>query len=198
MEVLENTYRIEHHTAHVGFDEYNGRYRDPDKFIAFCKRCDKYGHCWVCPPYDFDTDEYLSGYANVYLLGTKIIPEEAARLENDTPEKAQKAGREMLAQVRQLIDPQLLGTEHRYPGSKAFFAGTCFQCPGGSCTRPQGKPCMHPGRIRPSLEAFGFDIGKTAGELLHIELQWSKDGTLPEYFTLVSGLFTNHRIDRLP
>ena len=195
---LTNKYRIENHTAVIGLDEYLNGYRNKDKFIAFCKRCDKYGCCWVCPPYDFDTEEYLSGYAQAYILGTKIIPDEEARLEYDTPEKALSAGRQMLAEVRRFIDPQLLGTETRYPGSKAFFAGTCFQCPEGTCTRVQHMPCVHPDKVRPSLEAFGFDIGKTAGELLHIELKWSKDGTLPEYFTLVSGLFTNHPVDRLP
>ena len=44
-------------------------------------------------------------------------------------------------------------------------------------------------RVRPSLEAFGFDIGAISSELLHNELKWSRDGQFPEYFTLVSALF---------
>ena len=45
--------------------------------------------------------------------------------------------------------------------------------------------------IRPSLEACGFDIGKTVSELLHIELKWSDNGKMPEYLTLVGGVFKN-------
>lgn len=65
----------------------------------------------------------------------------------------------------------------------------------GRDMRPGAKtgPCRYPDRIRPSLESLGFDIGKTASELLGIELKWSEPGSsgLPEYFTLVSGFFSS-------
>lgn len=186
-----NMYKISNHTACLPFEDYIAGYRDKNKFIEFCKQCRQYGNCWVCPPYDFDMEQYLSGFEIVYVIGTKITPGEEARSKFNTPEKAQEAGREMLAEVRKIIDPKLLELEKQYPDSKAFFAGTCFQCTEGECTRKKGKPCIHPGRVRPSLEAFGFDIGKTASDLLHIDLKWSKDGSLPEYFTLVSGFLTN-------
>ncbi len=54
-----------------------------------------------------------------------------------------------------------------------------------------GTPCRHPEKVRPSLEAFGFDIAKTLSELFNIELLWGKDGKLPEYLVLVSGFFHN-------
>ena len=59
------------------------------------------------------------------------------------------------------------------------------------CTRNCGTPCRHPEKVRPSLEAFGFDIAKTLAELFNIELLWGKDGKLPEYLVLVSGFFHN-------
>ena len=37
-------------------------------------------------------------------------------------------------------------------------------------------------------------VGPVATELLHIELQWSNDARLPEYLTLVSGLFMKESI----
>lgn len=46
-------------------------------------------------------------------------------------------------------------------------------------------------RVRPSLEACGFDIGKTTAELFGIDLKWGTDGKLPEYLTLVCGFFHN-------
>ncbi|MBR5807373.1 MAG: hypothetical protein IKY24_01995 [Alistipes sp.] len=59
------------------------------------------------------------------------------------------------------------------------------------CTRLNGKPCCHPELVRPSLEAYGFDLTKTLSELFDIELKWSVDNTLPEYLVIVCGLFYN-------
>ena len=109
----------------------------------------------------------------------------------------------------------------------AFFAGTCMLCGdpcypddalseqevlSGSgetcwrdgCTRRRGLPCRHPGKVRPSLEAFGFDLVNTARELFGIELQWGGgkaggDGyvtgghdsnivSVPEYYVLVGAV----------
>lgn len=111
--------------------------------------------------------------------------------------KAEKQGRALLNEARCELDARLLALEEAWPDSRAFFAGTCFDCPEGTCTRPSDLPCVRPGKIRPSLEALGFDLGRTASELLGIELCWSVDGRLPEYFTLISGFFTNHSIDSL-
>ena len=71
------------------------------------------------------------------------------------------------------------------------YVGTCLHCPEGTCTRPDGKSCRHPELVRPSLEACGFDIGKTTAELFGIYLKWGTDGKLPEYLTLVCGFFHN-------
>ena len=89
----------------------------------------------------------------------------------------------------------MLELETQYQGSLAFFAGSCFLCRKEDCTRRSGKECIYPDKARSSLEAYGFDIAKTSSELLGIELVWSKGLVLPEYFTLVSGLFTDHEID---
>jgi len=56
--------------------------------------------------------------------------------------------------------------------------------------RATGKPCISPERVRPSLESLGFDVSLISAELLNIEMKWSKNGILPEYFTLVSGFFS--------
>lgn len=88
------------------------------------------------------------------------------------------------------MDQKLLMLEKHNPQSKVFLAGTCHICSKEKCTRIKREPCIAPESIRPSLEAFGFDISKTSSELLKVEMLWSKNGILPEYFTLVSGIFT--------
>lgn len=72
---------------------------------------------------------------------------------------------------------------------RGFHGGTCIHCPEGSCTRPEGRPCRHPELVRPSLEACGFDVARTASELFGIELKWGSGGRMPEYLTLVCGFF---------
>ena len=176
--------------------DYIAQYRNAEHFIAFCRACNRYNHCWSCPPFTFDPEEYLSGYRSVLIVGTKITPDDSSRSCQDS-ERCRQMGREMLARERTRLDAHLLELEQRYPNSRAFYAGTCVLCPEETCTRRTGLPCRHPDRIRPSLEALGFDIGRTASELLHIELKWSDKGLLPEYFTLVSGLFSNQNTNEI-
>ena len=179
--------------ASITVKDYLQAYRDADRFIELCKECQNYGTCWVCPPYDFNTTTLLTKYANAYIIGTIITPDAAVR--SNSIDETKRMSHMLLADARTLIDEKLLMLESVYADSCSFFAGTCFACPNESCTRILGKPCFKPDKIRYSLEAFGFDIGKTASELLQVELKWSHDGMLPEYFTLVSGFFSNQEIN---
>lgn len=82
--------------------------------------------------------------------------------------------------------------EREHGGMALGFAGTCIYCPETEkCSRLIDQPCRHPDLARPSLESFGFDIGKTTSELFNIPLLWGKDDKMPEYLTLVCGFFTN-------
>ncbi len=192
-------YSVNNYTISISAAKYISEYRDVSRFIVYCRECNKYNNCWACPPYDFDTDKYISGYDRVYIIGTKILISEKARSACLDGNDSKRLGAEIIANVRTTLDKQLLQMETDIEHSKAFFAGTCHICKQEDCTRIINEPCRYPERIRHSLESFGFDIGKTAEELLGIELQWSKNGLMPEYITLVSGLFTNcniHDADR--
>ena len=104
---------------------------------------------------------------------------------------------QILEEVRRGLDDKLLNLKQQYSNSLVFFAGTCHLCKPDECTRISGKPCLYPDKVRPSLEAFGFDISKTSLQLLHTELKWGSKERLPEYFVLVSGLFTNQEIENI-
>ncbi len=184
-------FNTKHYISSISADDYITGFRNTDKFIEFCKQCNKYGHCWACPPFMFSTDDYIHGYEYVYIIGTKIAFTESARMQNTSLEKNKEIVLHAIAETRRKLDQQLLALEKIVAGSKAFFAGTCHLCDEDDCTRDHHEPCRYPEKIRPSLEAFGFDIGKTSEKLLNIELKWSHDERLPEYLTLVSGLFTN-------
>ncbi|MDR2982279.1 MAG: DUF2284 domain-containing protein [Puniceicoccales bacterium] len=190
-------YKTIYVSAVIQAQEYLSHYRDKEKFIVFCRQCARYNNCWACPPYEFNTEEYLAGYNAVHILGVKITPAASLRERCHSLEQSKHTGRTILAEVRQQMDEKLLALENEYRDSRAFFAGTCFNCPENECTRIHHRSCIHPEKVRPPLEAFGFDIGKTTSELLGIELQWSHDNQLPEYFTLISGFFTNEEIGQI-
>ena len=107
------------------------------------------------PPFGFSVGRYLSGYATALLTVTKIVPQKQGL-------PSSEAGRLILPERRRL-EQQLLGMERQYGGLSFAY----------------GKPCRHPELVRPSLEACGFDIGKTTAELFGIDLKWGTDGKLP-------------------
>lgn len=184
-------YLLENSIAQISIDSYIKDYRDTDKFLGFCKACNKFGNCWSCPPYNFSTDEYLDNYRYAYIIGTKIIPSDELADGCKSIDDSIRIGRQLIKDVRKSLDAKLIDIENDHTGSKAFFAGTCHVCDVETCTRIVGEPCRFPDKIRYSLESFGFDIGKTTSQLLDIELKWSKDGSLPQYLTLVSALLAN-------
>ena len=176
-------YNIEEFTADITVDEYMKRFRDADRFIELCKACPNFNNSWGCPPFNFDTEDYLRQYRYAHLMVTKITPLET----NISIDRTQQ----FILPERIRIEKRLLEME-RATGGRAFaYIGTCLHCPESCCTRKCGEPCRHPDKVRSSLEAFGFDIGRTLSELFNIKLLWGKDGVLPEYLVLVSALLHN-------
>ena len=156
---------------------------EPERVGGYCRECGNYGRSWGCPPFGFDVDEYLAGYASALLVATKIVPETRGI-------PISESGR-LIRPERLRLEARLLEMERLYGGRSFAYVGTCLHCPEGSCTRPAGKPCRHPDKVRPSLEACGFDIARTTSELFGIDLKWGSEGRIPEYLTLVCGFFHN-------
>lgn len=178
---MDLKYTAKDYTVSISVDEYIRRFRDAERFMQFCKECANYNKVWVCPPFKHDLEEELRKYGTVSLIATKIMP--------SSPDIPLSESHRFIRQERLRIEKQLLEME-REDGGRAFaFAGSCLYCPADTCTRCEGLPCRHPELVRPSLEAYGFDIGRTTSELFGIELLWSKNGFIPEYLTLVCGFF---------
>ena len=83
---------------------------------------------------------------------------------------------------------ELFELEKEFPGSVSLSAGSCGMCRGGGCTRPEGKPCRFPEKMRFSIESLGGNVGLTVSRLMGIELEWMEEGKMPSYFVLVGGL----------
>lgn len=116
------------------------------------------------------------------IIGMKLTPHD----ERLPLEQAQELMRPEIMRVNK----RLLDLEREKNGLAFGFVGDCPYCNGAPCARQQGKPCRHPDVVRPSLEAYGFDIGKTTSELLGIDIQWGGKH-IPKFLTIVCGLFFN-------
>ena len=195
--IIENEVRIMKVTmkfTQVKMEDYIKNFCFRDKFLAYCKDCINYNNNYSCPGFDFDPDEYLNKYNYLYLIGTKVVlnQEEVAEFGEDDIVDKFVYGRNIVKSVRKTLDAKLLKMEGLFPLTRAFFAGSCTDC--AECERMHGNPCPDIGRVRYSLEAFGFDMSLTAKELLDLDIIWADD-YLPEYYTLVSGLAT---VDEIP
>lgn len=176
-------YTIKYFTSDISVDKYIKRFRNEERFIELCKECPNFGCSWGCPPFDFDTEIFLRQYKYAHLMATMIRP-----IRDDIPIDNMH---EFILPERIRTEKKLLEMEHKYNGYTFAYSGQCLYCNDSECTRKRNRPCLHPDKVRPSLSAFGFDIGRTFSELFGIELLWGKDGILPEYLMLVSGLFHN-------
>ncbi len=173
--------------ASISVVDYISSYRNANQIEQLCCQCKNYGKNWGCPPFDFDVEARLRQFRNVLLIATQIKPND-----NELPIES---ARELMLPERIRIENRLRQLETKVNGLSATHVGDCLHCPSDSCTRLIGKTCRHPEKVRPSLEAYGFDITKTTKDLFGIELRWSHDGQIPEYLLLVCGLFHNESID---
>ena len=179
-------YTAQDFTRSLAAADYTARFRDAERFAPFCRECPNYGHSWGCPPFGFDVAARLGAYSQVLLVATRILPAQTGL--------PIELSRRLIHPERIRLDRRLHELERLHGGLSCSYVGSCLYCPEGTCTRPEGQPCRHSDLVRPSLEAYGFDIGRTLRELFGIELRWGSEGRMPEYLTLVCALF--HNADR--
>lgn len=176
-------YRVEDFTVSLPVTDYIAGFRDAERFLGFCRECGNYGRSWGCPPFDCDVEARLRSFRNILLVATRIEP-----TEKGLPMSLSRA---LIRPERIRLENRLRELEKRYGGLSCSYVGSCLYCPEGTCTRPEGGVCRHPELVRSSLEAFGFDIGRTVSELFGMELEWGRDGKMPDCLTLVCGFFHN-------
>ena len=110
---MKKGYVTENFTANISVDEYISRFRDEKRFVEFCKQCPNYGNSWGCPPFDFDTGEFLRQYKYAYLIATKIVP-----IEKGIPiDKSQ----ELIRPERIRVEKELLKLELRFGGRAVSY-----------------------------------------------------------------------------
>lgn len=167
--------------TNLSLKEFVRRFTCPTPPAELCGVCPNFGRRWGCPPLSEGELSCLRQYDHIEVWAVQIFPQQ----------KRQPLGAafDIINAQREVVEPQLLQLEAQRGGRAAFFTGMCRHCPERQCARIYGQPCRHPQLVRPSLEALGFDLQKVARELFDIELQWGRQGRLPEYLTILGGLF---------
>lgn len=180
-------YSLKIRSADIPLRDYIVSCRDVPRFFGLCKECPGFGRTWGCPPFEHDTDAILNKYDTIRIFAAKVTPAGNGL--------SLQEGNAILFYVRRQLEPKLLELE-KISGGRAFSGtGSCRLCPAGTCTRPSGRPCRHPVKMRPSLEAYGFNIGKTAEDYFGLKLLWGKDGKAPDYYLLVTAIMLPHGTD---
>lgn len=178
---MSKRYTIEEYTREIFVEEYLARFHSPTEVWGYCRACSNYGKQWGCPPFDVDVVALLSKYTKLRLFATKITLHDRSISQGEIDD--------LLRLERVRLEENLLALEREYGGLASTYIGECLHCAKGSCARLCGKSCRHPEVVRPSLEAFGFDVSKTLAELFDIELKWGSATSPAEYIVLVCGLF---------
>lgn len=170
-------YTIRRFEAETDMESYIRDYVDVEYFGQLCKECPNYGNVWACPPYDFDPVDVWKAYSWIKIAGYQLTFSE---------DRTEEEMLEALAEVKQKVTDEMYAEELKYPDSQSLSAGTCRICKG--CSKPDGKPCRFPDKMRFSIESIGGNVGKTISRLCGIEIEWIEEGKLPEHFVLVGGL----------
>ena len=160
--------------------EYVAGFRDAVTCLEACRQCRNYGQLWCCPPLGFDVDAMLGSYANATIV-LASFPWPSA-----TDYTALMAH---VSPARLALERQLITVESPLDGRAFGFSGECLLC--RQCRRPLALPCAHPDKVRPSLEACGFNVCATVEQLFGQSMEWAAHGCNPHTLRLVGAIFHN-------
>jgi predicted metal-binding protein len=162
-------------------------YQEQAYFEQLCAQCPNYAANHGCPPFDFSPRDYIRQFDFVSVVRLKV--DTVAMLEKYPAISGGlvEQGRQLIDLVRGATDRTLMAMEQAFAGARVSLPGACNVC--ATCTRKAGLPCEL-GQPRYSLEALGINLAGLAKELFGEEILWIKDGKLPEYFSLICGVFS--------
>ncbi len=166
---------------------YEAHYRDVERFLQCCRACPNYAHTWACPPFVPSCPTLFSPDDTLLLVGTKLTPDDVTRRQATTTEQRDAILHALIHDAIGEVERIHRQWESELPGSRAYLFSACQLCEPLPCSRGEGKPCRHPDKVRPSLEALGFNLAQTADELLGTPLLWSSDHSLPAYTLLLTA-----------
>ena len=173
----------------------------------FCADCNKYNKVWSCPPLPFKDIDYIDKYKYCYIISGKVyidrIPSNVlSQMVSHALSKYSDISNSkddfsdifngLYYTFREFNDSKILQLEKKYSNSISLASGRCLIC--NLCSRTDNIPCVHPDKLRYSLEGLGFDVIDIMENIVGEKIQWSNNSK-PEYVTCVSALLSNDQIE---
>lgn len=112
--------------------------------------CGGYNYSYCCPPHTPTAEEtrrVLDGYDRALLFQIETLP-------------SKERSKRLRTFFRMLVDLEAEMFKDGYYKAFVYLAGPCRLC--NECGKIKGTPCNHGDRARPSMEACGIDVFKTA------------------------------------
>jgi len=113
--------------------------------------CTGYNRSYTCPP-DSPTPEQTRAMLDSYRRGI-LVHTQAPH----TPDILERRA----ASRKMLVDLEAKMFLDGYYKAFVLLSGSCALC-GGECAKVRGEPCKNGLRVRPSMEACGIDVYRTA------------------------------------
>lgn len=155
----------------ISTEELIGRFRDGERILSYCRECPNFGTTWACPPFDTNVEGELRKYRYVTIFLDIVFTDSKGLMEE-----------------KKKIADELREKEKEYDGLSLSGIGGCHIC--GTCARTDGKCCRHPELVRPSIEAWGFDVSLITEQLFGHKLTWSSEDNIRE-LSIVTAMFHN-------
>ncbi len=182
----------------------------PQEVLAFCKACNNYGINHSCPKFNFSVQDWLSQYRYATLILTTISTEpliarraslNAADYNSPTYQKYQQTADDNIYtrlsmyafdQIKDKLNKRLLALEGVADNIVSIPPGSCTYCE--VCAKKQGKPCLHPSKLRYSLEALGFLVSELLDIFFDYQIDWSRRDFGGDFVT-ISALFSIKQLE---
>lgn len=113
-------YRIENHIAELSTKNYLKEYRNQQEFIKYCQACPSYQNSWACPPFEYDPLSRIQHFSYTYIIGSQIHFEQEF-INKSIDLNIEQVSRQVMKEVRALVDPQLLNAEQAKGTALAFL-----------------------------------------------------------------------------
>lgn len=124
--------------------------------------CTEYGNHLLCPPNSPSLAQFreaLKKYSSALLIQIRTPAEQLGSQSEEGRKKAIYAPASELHEIVNAVEKAAQGLG--FPLAAGLIGGTCKLC--DPCVGVKsGKPCKYPFKARPSMEAVGIDVHRTA------------------------------------
>jgi predicted metal-binding protein len=124
--------------------------------------CNEYGNHLLCPPNSPSLAQFrgvLKKYSNALLIQLRTPVDQLGSESEEGRKKAIYARANELHEIANVVEKA--AQELGFTFAAGFIGGACKLC--DPCVGVKsGKPCKHPFKARPSMEAVGIDVHLTA------------------------------------